>query len=188
MIDRRLFLGVVLLGALGGCSRPEATGAAPAASGSAGTTGAQAPAPTSTNVTLKGSDTMVILGQRWAEDYMASHKGVVIQVTGGGSGTGIAALINGTTDVAQSSRSIKDEEQKQIEERFDEKAHETVAWPDQGVAYPSIENWPWRMSSNAIRNSTGDRKLRIPTHSVLNFSIGFNVASETSGALQRQNW
>jgi len=71
-----------------------------------------------------------------------------------------------------------------------EKANETVALPCRlsGCAYPNTENWPWRMSSNAIRNSTGDRKLRIPTHSVLSFSIGFNVASETSGALQRQNW
>ena len=40
-------------------------------------------------VTIKGSDTMVILGQRWAEAYMASHPGAVVQVTGGGSGTGI---------------------------------------------------------------------------------------------------
>ena len=50
-------------------------------------------------ITVKGSDTMVILGQRWAETYMNSHPGAVIQVTGGGSGTGIAALINGTTDI-----------------------------------------------------------------------------------------
>jgi phosphate transport system substrate-binding protein len=52
------------------------------------------------NITVKGSDTMVILGQRWAEVYMGKNPGVTIQVTGGGSGTGIAALINGTTDVA----------------------------------------------------------------------------------------
>ena len=38
-------------------------------------------------VTIKGSDTMVILGQRWAEAYMASNPGATIQVTGGGSGT-----------------------------------------------------------------------------------------------------
>ena len=61
-------------------------------------------------VTVKGSDTMVILGQRWAEQYMSSHPGAVVQVTGGGSGTGIAALINGTTDICQSSRPMKDAE------------------------------------------------------------------------------
>jgi len=62
------------------------------------------------NITVKGSDTMVILGQRWAEVYMKNNPGVTVQVTGGGSGTGIAALINGTTDIAESSRPMKDKE------------------------------------------------------------------------------
>ena len=44
---------------------------------------------------------MVILGQRWAEKYMGANPGQIIQVTGGGSGTGIAALINGTTDICR---------------------------------------------------------------------------------------
>jgi len=65
-------------------------------------------------ITMKGSDTMVILGQRWAEEYMASHKESVIQVTGGGSGTGIAALINGSADIAQSSRAMKDKEKQEV--------------------------------------------------------------------------
>lgn len=65
-------------------------------------------------VTMKGSDTMVILGQRWAEKYMTSHKDAVIQVTGGGSGTGIAALINGSADIAQSSRAMKDKEKAEV--------------------------------------------------------------------------
>jgi len=59
------------------------------------------------SVTMKGSDTMVILGQKWAETYMKKNPDAQIQVTGGGSGTGIAALINGTTDVAESSRAMK---------------------------------------------------------------------------------
>ena len=61
-------------------------------------------------ITVKGSDTMVIVAQRWAEEYMKSHPDVTIQVTGGGSGTGIAALVNGTTTLANSSRPIKGEE------------------------------------------------------------------------------
>jgi phosphate transport system substrate-binding protein len=61
-------------------------------------------------LTVKGSDTMVILTQRLAEEYMKGNSGKVVQITGGGSGTGIAALINGTTDVAQASRPMKDEE------------------------------------------------------------------------------
>ncbi len=66
------------------------------------------------NLTIKGSDTMVILGQRWAETYMARNPGVSIQVTGGGSGTGIAALINGTTDIAESSRPMRETEKAQV--------------------------------------------------------------------------
>jgi phosphate transport system substrate-binding protein len=69
-------------------------------------------------ITIKGSDTMVILGQRWAENYMNATPSAVIQVTGGGSGTGIAALINGTTDVCQSSRPMKDDEKKKLRDRF----------------------------------------------------------------------
>ena len=60
--------------------------------------------------TLKGSDTMVRLGQRWAEEYMKIHQDVTIQVSGGGSGTGIAALLNGGTDICQASRDMKAQE------------------------------------------------------------------------------
>jgi phosphate transport system substrate-binding protein len=62
------------------------------------------------NITVKGSDTLVRLGQRWAEEYMKIHPDVVIQVSGGGSGTGIAALINGTTDICEASRDMKEKE------------------------------------------------------------------------------
>lgn len=61
-------------------------------------------------ITIKGSDTMVRLGQRWAEEFMHEHPEIVVQVSGGGSGTGFAALINGTTDIAQGSRDIKSKE------------------------------------------------------------------------------
>jgi phosphate transport system substrate-binding protein len=69
-------------------------------------------------VTMKGSDTMVILGQRWAEEYMKKHPETVIQVTGGGSGTGISALINGTTDICQSSRPMKPQEKEKLRDRY----------------------------------------------------------------------
>jgi phosphate transport system substrate-binding protein len=70
-------------------------------------------------ITVKGSDTMVILAQRWAEKYMAKNGNAVsIQVTGGGSGTGISALINGTTDICNSSRPMKPSEVKKLKERF----------------------------------------------------------------------
>src|ERR1041385_5827461 len=59
------------------------------------------------NISVKGSDTMVILAQKWAEVYMGAHAGQKIQVTGGGSGTGFAALQNQTTDICDASRKIK---------------------------------------------------------------------------------
>jgi phosphate transport system substrate-binding protein len=58
-------------------------------------------------ITVKGSDTLVILAQKWAEVYMAGHPETKIQVTGGGSGVGFAALQNKTTDLADASRPIK---------------------------------------------------------------------------------
>ncbi len=69
-------------------------------------------------ITIKGSDTMVILVQRWAEIYMRNNPNVVIQVTGGGSGTGISALINGTTDICNSSRPMKKEEKLKLKEKY----------------------------------------------------------------------
>lgn len=65
-------------------------------------------------IQIKGSDTMVNLGQAWAEEFMNRHPEVSIAVTGGGSGTGIAALINGTTNIAQCSREMKPEEKAQV--------------------------------------------------------------------------
>lgn len=58
----------------------------------------------------KGSDTIVNLALAWAEFYQGEHEDVRISVTGGGSGTGIAALMNGTVDIANASRQIKPEE------------------------------------------------------------------------------
>jgi len=79
-----------------GCSRPE--GAKTASEGVSG------------SIQIKGSDTMVNLTQALAEKYMAANPGASVAVTGGGSGTGIAAMINGTTDIAESSRAIKEKE------------------------------------------------------------------------------
>src|SRR5687767_13434472 len=69
-------------------------------------------------VTIKGSDTMVIMNARLAETFMSKMPGTTIQVTGGGSGVGIAALINGTTDIAASSRPIKTSEVDKLKARF----------------------------------------------------------------------
>jgi len=69
-------------------------------------------------ITIKGSDTMVLLGQRWAEEYMKQNPGTTVQVTGGGSGTGISALINGTTDICQASREMKAAEKEKLRDRY----------------------------------------------------------------------
>ena len=147
-IERRLFLGAVLLGALG-CSRPEQSGT-PSASSSAGTTGATASA-SSTSVTLKGSDTMVILGQRWAEDYMKGHTGTTIQVTGGGSGTGIAALINGATDICESSRPMKDAEKADVQAKRGAPAVETKVALDALAIYVNEKNALKEISLPAVQ-------------------------------------
>jgi len=58
----------------------------------------------------KGSDTLVNLALAWAEKYMQTHPNVSVSVTGGGSGTGIAAMINGTVSIANASREMRPEE------------------------------------------------------------------------------
>ena len=63
----------------------------------------------------KGSDTIVNLALAWAEQYQSVHPEVRISVTGGGTGTGMAALINGTVDIANASRKIKPEELQSAE-------------------------------------------------------------------------
>jgi phosphate transport system substrate-binding protein len=67
------------------------------------------------NIENKGSDTLVNLALAWAEHYMQEHPEVRISVTGGGSGTGIASLMNGTADIANASREMKTEEIKAAE-------------------------------------------------------------------------
>jgi len=62
------------------------------------------------SIQIKGSDTMVNLGQAWAEKYMEENSGTFVAVTGGGSGTGLSSLISGTCDIAMSSRCIKEKE------------------------------------------------------------------------------
>jgi phosphate transport system substrate-binding protein len=78
----------------------------------------------------KGSDTLVNLAQAWAEEYKKVNPKVAIAVSGGGSGTGIAALINGTVDIANSSRKMKDEEKKEALEHNGQAVHEYVVGLD----------------------------------------------------------
>ena len=65
---------------------------------------------------IKGSDTCLPLSQKEAEVFMKTNSGTSVTVTGGGSGVGLAALIEGTTDIAHSSRAIKFDEKQKMQE------------------------------------------------------------------------
>jgi phosphate transport system substrate-binding protein len=80
-----------------------------------GSSQSSSPTQVSAYIQNKGSDTMVNLALAWAENYQAEHPDVSLSVTGGGSGTGIAALVNGTVDIANASRAMTDDEKKQAE-------------------------------------------------------------------------
>jgi len=119
-----------------GCTRND--DAKPSAGGSA--SGAPSVPAEKSNITVKGSDTMVILGQRWAEAYMKANPGITVQVTGGGSGTGIAALINGSTDVCESSRPMKDKEKEDVQAKRGAPAVETKVALDALAVYVNEKN------------------------------------------------
>lgn len=111
-------------------------------------------------IQVKGSDTMVNLGQAWAEAYMKANPDANIAVTGGGSGTGIAAMIQGTTDIAESSRPMKDKELTQAKERGAKPVEHEVALDALSV----IVN-----PSNAVSKLTIDQLSDIFTGKITNW-------------------
>jgi len=113
------------------------------------------------SITIKGSDTMVLLGQRWAEVYMKKNPGSRIQVTGGGSGTGIAALINGTTDICEASRPMKDKEKE------DAKAKRGAAVVEIPVAVDGLAIY--LNSANPIKELSLDQIKGIYTGKITNW-------------------
>jgi phosphate transport system substrate-binding protein len=91
-------------------------------------------------ISVKGSDTLVVLAQKWAEVYMAAHPGQKIQVTGGGTGTGFAALQNQTTDLCNASRKIKAKEIEQCVKVFGKRPTEYKVALDGLSVYVSESN------------------------------------------------
>jgi phosphate transport system substrate-binding protein len=79
-----------------------------------------------------GSDTMVNLAQSWAEAYGKVKPGISVEVSGGGSGIGVAALINGTCDIANSSRHLEPEEVEKATKKYNGKPEEFL------VAYDAL--------------------------------------------------
>ncbi len=112
-------------------------------------------------ITIKGSDTMVILCQRWSEKYAEKDPNVQFQVTGGGSGTGIAALINGTTDICASSRPIKPAEVEQLKTKFNTKGVEVKVARDGLSIYVH--------KSNPIKKLTIEQVMKIFTGKTTNW-------------------
>jgi phosphate transport system substrate-binding protein len=131
-------LTLCLLGGLPACKRSEQPAAGDAtAAGTGGASDKGGPQA----VTVKGSDTMVILVQRWAEEYMKQSPGMPVQVTGGGSGTGLAALVNGTTDIATASRPLKATEAQRVLDRHKVSPQEVPVAKD-GVTFYVHESNP----------------------------------------------
>jgi phosphate transport system substrate-binding protein len=124
------------------------------------------------NITVKGSDTMVILGQRWAEEYMLAAPAVTVQVTGGGSGTGIAALINGTVDICQASRPMTDVEKAAVAVKRGEPAMETRVALDALAIYVNEASPVRQMSIPALARiyrgeATSWRDFGGPDHAIV---------------------
>ena len=113
-------------------------------------------------LTIKGSDTMVILGQRWAEAYMNAYPASTIQVTGGGSGVGIAALINGTTDICAASRPMKDDEKLKLRDRYQTTGTEISVAKDGLTIYLN--------EANAVKELTVEQVRDVYTGKVTNWS------------------
>ena len=88
----------------------------------------------------KGSDTMVNVAQVWAEDYKKTHPTVEIEVSGGGSGVGIAALTKGMIDIANASRNMKKEEIAQAEKNTGKTPKEFIVGYDALAIYVQKDN------------------------------------------------
>ncbi|MGA2617651.1 MAG: phosphate ABC transporter substrate-binding protein [Thermoguttaceae bacterium] len=109
---------------LGGCNRPGQTGGEPAKK----------------VIRVAGSDTMVNIAQAWAERYGKLHPDVSVQVRGGGSGVGIAAMIDGNCDMANASRQMEAKEIEQAKAKRGAEPKETVVGYDALALYVHKDN------------------------------------------------
>jgi phosphate transport system substrate-binding protein len=123
-------------------------------------------------ITVTGSDTLVILAQKWAQVYMAKNPEVKIQVSGGGSGVGFAALQNQTTDLADASRKIKAKEIESCIKAFGKRPTEYKVCLDGLSVYVS--------ETNPIKELTVDQLEGIFTGKIKNWKeVGGNEAPIT---------
>lgn len=103
----------------------------------------------------KGSDTLVNVAQAWAEAYQTVDPATVVAVSGGGSGTGIAALINGTVDIANASRAMKDKEIKLAKDSGHDPVQHIVGY-DALAVYLHADNPITDMSIKQLAEIYGD--------------------------------
>jgi phosphate transport system substrate-binding protein len=103
----------------------------------------------------KGSDTLVNVAQAWAEAYQSVEPTVVVAVSGGGSGTGIAALINGTVDIANASRAMKDSEIEQATAAGHKPLQHVVGY-DALAVYLHADNPATHLSLDQLAEIYGD--------------------------------
>lgn len=94
----------------------------------------------STKIANVGSDTMLQLGMAWSEAYKAKVPGVNVEVNGGGSGVGIAGLINGSVDLANSSKAIEDKEKEDLKAKQGKEAKEFMVGYDALSIYVHKDN------------------------------------------------
>ena len=126
--------------------------------------------PSRTVLQNKGSDTLVNVAQAWAEAYKEVNPNVAIAVTGGGSGTGISALINGTVELANASRKMKDREIEQARERGVEPKEFTVGYdalaiflhPDNPMESMSIEQLAGIYGEGGETESWSQLEVEVP--------------------------
>ena len=115
-------LGAGVACMLGGCGQKQESGPAP------------------TTIQVKGSDTMVNVAQAWAEEYKTAAPQVDVEVSGGGSGVGIAALERGAIDIANSSRNMKSEEVEQAKRNTGKEPKEFIVAYDALAVYVHKDN------------------------------------------------
>ena len=109
-----------------------------------------------TTIQNKGSDTMVNVAQVWAEEYKKSHPNVEVEVSGGGSGVGIAALIKGTIDIANASRNMKPGEIEQAKKNTGKDAKEFIVGYDALAIYVNKDNPMNEISAEQLATIYGE--------------------------------
>ncbi|MEP6957080.1 MAG: PstS family phosphate ABC transporter substrate-binding protein, partial [Chthoniobacterales bacterium] len=102
-------------------------------------------------IRAKGSDTMIQLATAWAEEYRKVAPNVMVNANGGGSGTGIAALENGTTDICNASREIKPAEKEKVKATSGKEVHEFVVAYDALAIYSNPANPVKEISIDELR-------------------------------------